>query len=135
VHVRSLGDRRGRFHPRRAPALDRFRRSLGKDAGRRAALRRFVTAVVALASFGVGVVVPSLGFDEPSWNEAARPAARALVAVMSGLVATLMLAAFAGPAARRRRRDSSNVERRRRRVGMLLMVALFGVLLAFAISR
>lgn len=118
VHVRSLGER-----------------PPGKDAARRSGLRRFVTGVVALASFGVGVVVPALGFDDASWSESTRPAARALVAVMSGLVATLMLAAFAGPAARRRRRGSSTEERRRRRVGMLLTVAIFGAFLAFAISR
>lgn len=118
VHVRSLGER-----------------PPGKDAARRAGLRRFVTAFVAIASFGVGVVVPALGFDDASWDESARPAARALVAVMSGLVATLMLAAFAGPAARRRRRGSSTAERRNRRVGMLLTVAIFGAFLAFVISR
>ncbi|MFK7999822.1 MAG: hypothetical protein AB8H86_09505 [Polyangiales bacterium] len=118
VHVRTLGER-----------------PPGKEAARRAGLRRFVTALVAIASFVVGVVVPALGFDDASWNENARPAARALVAVMSGLVATLMLAAFAGPAARRRRRGSSTAERRSRRVGMLLTVAIFGAFLAFVISR
>lgn len=118
VQVRSLGER-----------------SPGKDATRRAGLRRFVTALVSFASFGVGVVVPALGFDDASWEESARPAARALVAVMSGLVATLMLAAFAGPAARRRRRSSSTADRRSRRVGMLLTVAIFGAFLAFVISR
>ena len=118
VNVRSLGER-----------------STGKDAARRATLRRVVTALIGLGSFGVGIVVPSLGFDEASWDESARPAARALVAVMSGLVATLMLAAFAGPAARRRRQAASDAERRRRRIGMLLTVALFGAFLAFVISR
>ena len=117
VNVRSLGER-----------------PPGDEAARRASLRRAVTAFVAIASFGVGVVIPSLGFDDASWNESARPAARALVAVMSGLVATLMLAAFVGPAARRRR-ASSHAERQRRRVWMLLTVAIFGAFLAFAISR